>query len=730
MIMTLHFPFWRNAASLTAATNTVLFFSLASSKISLKEALLRTSEFWLIEITLILILVFIYFSQLTCCKRFLMFLRLEDSKLMREKKRIHVAKFGYISQICHELGTPLMVLSLGNEALAQLKSMSPEMAEIITSNEHAIDMMERLRQHVLDATRFSLGKPLTPIPERVNVRDLVLKRCQSVMTGFNSCNPNTTVKMAFIVSEEVPKYTISDSSFLRQMLYSYISNAKKFTEKGSIDVFVSYDEADRRIVFEVSDTGRGVLKENIPLLFSPFSQFQSDTGGAGLALFSVKLKAQALCGHCGYSKREKGSTFWFSIPFVETLEDWYSQKPNGTVVNLGSKFVKSRTQSTISVSLQGVSMKTNRWFEKNEQPSPTSPISQQTFENVESLTPLSFSQECPKGSMWEFPSGKRNDDDCQGPLLSSSPKSLSMPSFPSPPLSSDECKESYPWCYNNTNSDLHIEHTHEGHFPTWASMPSFHPEQFPSQESKDYAISMTTFNTQENQTRIQQYNQCETDFSASNIHSFENSSGNLAQEDNTLTLSQYVKLKPRHGTRSFDSEHLPNCMENQETKCDADFLGMRKVHFDEMVANDKKQTLSERYKEDKKILIVEDDKSVAKMLCRMLSKQGYQVVHAENGAVGLLKMKQQCYLCVFCDLTMPVMDGYTAVRSFRQWEERERTSTCNKQYVCALSANADEQSRTQASRAGFDCFLSKPTKIHVILEHLESLSSRLDQKAL
>ena len=61
-------------------------------------------------------------------------------------------------------------------------------------------------------------------------------------------------------------------------------------------------------------------------------------------------------------------------------------------------------------------------------------------------------------------------------------------------------------------------------------------------------------------------------------------------------------------------------------------------------------------------------RSIRKMFSRRLEREGYVVDQAVHGAEGLELMKSREYDAVFCDMNMPVMDGYEAVKKFRNWE--------------------------------------------------------------
>ena len=109
----------------------------------------------------------------------------------------------------------------------------------------------------------------------------------------------------------------TDGQRLRQILLNLLNNAVKFTAEGHVLLSVAYDEAARRLRFEVRDSGIGVDPEVIGKLFTRFTQADSSTtrdyGGTGLGLAICKGLVERLGGRIGVESRSGiGSTFWFS----------------------------------------------------------------------------------------------------------------------------------------------------------------------------------------------------------------------------------------------------------------------------------------------------------------------------------------------------------------------------------------------------------------------------------
>ncbi len=116
---------------------------------------------------------------------------------------------------------------------------------------------------------------------------------------------------------------------LRQVLTNLVSNAIKFTERGSVSIRVTRRGETRshnEVMFQVQDTGVGIAPEVADKLFQPFSQADASTtrihGGTGLGLVICKRIIDLMGGKIGVkSELGRGSTFWFSVPFLKALGD-------------------------------------------------------------------------------------------------------------------------------------------------------------------------------------------------------------------------------------------------------------------------------------------------------------------------------------------------------------------------------------------------------------------------
>ena len=118
--------------------------------------------------------------------------------------------------------------------------------------------------------------------------------------------------------------------------------------------------------------------------------------------------------------------------------------------------------------------------------------------------------------------------------------------------------------------------------------------------------------------------------------------------------------------------------------------------------------------QDKKVLVVEDNKINQKVLVAKLKKYNIVPDVVENGLLALDKLAYCRYDLIFMDCHMPIMDGYTATRELRLMESQQNLV---RQTVIALTANALEGERDICLAAGMDDYLTKP----ILTSHLTSL---------
>jgi signal transduction histidine kinase len=176
----------------------------------------------------------------------------------------------------------------------------------------------------LDYTKASKGVKLVPKPETVNLQE-ALDFPISIMRDVQTQLPI----MLAPVPAEICSHIITDKQWLMENVLCLLSNAVRYSQAGSVEIYVSLDpvlsndstkadEIPALLRFEVSDCGIGITEETMSTLFAPFKQAQRLAGGTGLGLFSLAKRVEALHGQYGVRTRHdgtQGSMFWFSIPY-------------------------------------------------------------------------------------------------------------------------------------------------------------------------------------------------------------------------------------------------------------------------------------------------------------------------------------------------------------------------------------------------------------------------------
>jgi two-component system cell cycle response regulator DivK len=116
-----------------------------------------------------------------------------------------------------------------------------------------------------------------------------------------------------------------------------------------------------------------------------------------------------------------------------------------------------------------------------------------------------------------------------------------------------------------------------------------------------------------------------------------------------------------------------------------------------------------------KILLVEDQELNRDMLSRRLTKRGYEVSIAVDGAEGLEKARSEAPELILMDMSLPVIDGWEATRRLKADEATRGIP------VVALTAHAMSTDREKALEAGCDAYETKPVELPRLLETIEKL---------
>ncbi|MCL2637276.1 MAG: ATP-binding protein [Oscillospiraceae bacterium] len=216
----------------------------------------------------------------------------------------------FFSRVSHEIRTPMnSILGIAQIMLTDSNLSEPQI-NYMSDIKLSADSLLKTINDILDISRLSAGKMSLYLHDYnfIQFVDNI-----SAYARFTSENKN--LEYNFNVPEKLPQCLFGDSARLKQLLTNLISNAVKFTKKGSVSFSVISREND--ILFEIKDTGMGIKPEHAKSLFDPFSFTLKTSTGAGLGLAIAKSLARLMDGDISFeSEYEAGSTFTVIIPKI------------------------------------------------------------------------------------------------------------------------------------------------------------------------------------------------------------------------------------------------------------------------------------------------------------------------------------------------------------------------------------------------------------------------------
>ena len=236
-------------------------------------------------------------------------------------KKLDRLKSDFVSMVSHEIRTPITIMkegiSLCLEGIAgELTDMQQE---LLNGTLQSVFRLQRLVTELLDLSKIEDGK-LELHRSMIELGAVA----QQVQNDFKNQAAEKNIQFHLsILSEPISVYVDRDK--IIQIFHNLVSNAVRYTESGGEIRIRIEDTREKEIVCSVSDTGIGIAEENIRDLFSKFKQFGRPKGadykGTGLGLAIAKGLVEKHGGRMWVeSEQGKGSTFYFSIPRVNTTD--------------------------------------------------------------------------------------------------------------------------------------------------------------------------------------------------------------------------------------------------------------------------------------------------------------------------------------------------------------------------------------------------------------------------
>lgn len=232
-------------------------------------------------------------------------------------KQSSSAKTDFLTTMSHEIRTPMNAI-LGMTHFLKEDEPREDQLESINVLDFSAKTLLSLIDDILDISKIDAGKI-----EFEEISFQLKELVSTVSESFRTTAHNKKVNLKTEIASNLPKYLVGDPNKLIQILNNLVSNALKFTEKGSVNILVqSNGENDDTIdvEFKVIDTGVGIEEDRLDSIFESFVQANNTTrrlyGGTGLGL-SISKKLVELQGGKILAESEvgKGSEFKVCLNF-------------------------------------------------------------------------------------------------------------------------------------------------------------------------------------------------------------------------------------------------------------------------------------------------------------------------------------------------------------------------------------------------------------------------------
>ena len=249
-----------------------------------------------------------------------------ESELTKAKQAAEaavMAKGEFLATMSHEIRTPLNGIVPMLDLLMHSR-MPPDQMELVRTAFTSSHQMLRIVDDILDYSKLEADK-LELETTGFNLREVL----ESIITLMQRPAEAKGLRLLLNIEQGVRLPVRGDPVRLRQVVSNLISNAVKFTERGSVTLNVKRlreSAAQHQLRFEVRDTGIGIGQDAQERLFQAFSQADASTtrlyGGTGLGLAICQRIVTLMGGSIGVeSEPGQGSTFWFEIPLLKVQGD-------------------------------------------------------------------------------------------------------------------------------------------------------------------------------------------------------------------------------------------------------------------------------------------------------------------------------------------------------------------------------------------------------------------------
>ena len=248
---------------------------------------------------------------------------IELEKDIEEKSKIDEMRKQFISDVSHELKTPIALIQGYAEGLIENVNTDEESrkfyAEVILDESNKMD---QLVKQLLELMKIEYGKR-----EFNNEKMDIVGLTNRVITKGNVMLEEKQIKMKF--SDKEPIFVYADEFYIEQVITNYFTNAVKHCDyvdnKKEIEIKIKRNENNHKIRFSIFNTGENIKEEDMERIWGRFYKVDSsrhrDDGGSGIGLALVKAIMNNYQNDYGVINKENGVEFYFELDETDQKND-------------------------------------------------------------------------------------------------------------------------------------------------------------------------------------------------------------------------------------------------------------------------------------------------------------------------------------------------------------------------------------------------------------------------
>ena len=258
-------------------------------------------------------------------------------KSREEARKLAQTKQSFLANMSHEIRTPMnAIIGMANQL--QKTNLNSSQSNLLNIIQTASDNLLVIINDILDIAKIEDGK-LDIHPVIFELRETIKQSIETIQ--FKADEKGILLKQGN-VDGLIANYLKGDASRLRQILLNFLSNAVKFTDKGSVTIecnLINTSANSQWIQFRIMDTGIGIESSFLEKIFDPFTQESTgnnkNSTGTGLGMYISKQLIELMQGSVSIeSTKNIGTTISFKLPFTIAQKPDNNIEDHNTIINL------------------------------------------------------------------------------------------------------------------------------------------------------------------------------------------------------------------------------------------------------------------------------------------------------------------------------------------------------------------------------------------------------------